>query len=163
MVALVNRHEDKAILLRDKFQFDCKVVQDYKELLHEEDIDLVSIYTPPQTHAEMASDLLRAGKHVLVEKPMAMSLEECDQMLAAAAQSGCILSVVGQNRFHEPNWNLKHILDSGLPGKIVHAQVDSYHWRGESYYDLWWRGTWEQEGAAARSTMAFTTWTCCCG
>ncbi|WP_026342350.1 Gfo/Idh/MocA family protein [Paenibacillus fonticola] len=146
VVALVNRHEDKAILLRDKFQFDCKVMQDYKELLHEEEIDLVSICTPPQMHAEIASDLLRAGKHVLVEKPMAMSLEECDQMLAAAAESGCILSVVGQNRFHEPNWNLKHILDSGLPGKIVHAQVNSYHWRGESYYDLWWRGTWEQEG-----------------
>ncbi|WP_339160057.1 Gfo/Idh/MocA family oxidoreductase [Paenibacillus sp. FSL W8-0186] len=146
VVALINRHEDKAILLRDKFQFDCKVMQDYKELLHEEDIDLVSICTPPQMHAEIASDLLSAGKHVLVEKPMAMSLEECDQMLAAAAESGCILSVVGQNRFHEPNWNLKHILDSGLPGKIVHAQVDSYHWRGESYYDLWWRGTWEQEG-----------------
>lgn len=146
MVALVNRHEDKAILLRDKFQFECKIIQDYKELLQDEDIDLVAICTPPQTHAEIASDLLRAGKHVFVEKPMAMSLEECDQMLAAAAESGCILSVVGQNRFYDPNWKLKHTLNSGLLGKIVHAQVDSYHWRGESYYDLWWRGTWEQEG-----------------
>ncbi|MNJ49353.1 Glucose--fructose oxidoreductase precursor [compost metagenome] len=77
---------------------------------------------------------------------MAMSLEECDQMLEAAAESGSILSVVGQNRFYDPNWKLKHTLDSGLLGKIVHAQVDSYWWRGENYYDLWWRGTWEREG-----------------
>ncbi|MBD0383631.1 Gfo/Idh/MocA family protein [Paenibacillus sedimenti] len=67
-------------------------------------------------------------------------------MLEVAAESNRILSVVGQNRFLDPMMKLKHTLDSGLLGKIVHAQVDSFWWRGHSYYDLWWRGTWEKEG-----------------
>lgn len=146
VVALVNHNIEKAIRLKEEFQLDCLIMQDYTELLHHQKIDLVSICTPPQLHAKMASDFLRAGKHVLVEKPMAMSLEECDQMLEAAAASGSVLSVVGQNRFLDPNWKLKHTLDSGLLGEIVHGQVDSYWWRGENYYDLWWRGTWESEG-----------------
>lgn len=146
VVALVNRNIEKAIQLRDEFQLDGLILEDYKELLHNQKIDLVSICTPPQLHAEIANDFLRAGKHVLVEKPMAMSLEECDQMLEAAAASGSILSVVGQNRFLDPHWKLKRTLDSGLLGRIVHAQVDSYWWRGDNYYDLWWRGTWESEG-----------------
>ncbi len=146
MVALVNHNIEKAIRFRDEFQLDCLIVQDYTELLDNEQVDLVSICTPPQLHARMASDFLRSGKHVIVEKPMAMSLEECDQMLEAAAESRTLLSVVGQNRFLDPHWKLKHTLDSGLLGKIVHAQVDSYWWRGENYYDLWWRGTWESEG-----------------
>ncbi|MCL6459513.1 MAG: Gfo/Idh/MocA family oxidoreductase [Gorillibacterium sp.] len=149
VMALIDSHEEKAIELKEKFQLDCLFMKDYHELLNNEEINLVSISTPPQFHAQIAIDFLRAGKHVLVEKPMALSLEECDQMLEAAAESGCILSVVGQNRFLDPVLRLKHTLDSGLLGKIVHAQVDSFWWRGHSYYDLWWRGTWEKEGGGS--------------
>jgi predicted dehydrogenase len=77
---------------------------------------------------------------------MATSLEECDAMIAAAEKSGKVFSVVAQNRFRDPISGLKKVLDSGLIGKVVHAQVDSFWWRGHSYYDLWWRGTWEKEG-----------------
>lgn len=146
VVALVNNHEERAIALRDRFQLDSRVVQDYRELLLDEEVDMISICTPPHSHAQIAVDCLRAGKHVLVEKPMAMSLEECDRMLEAADESGCILSVVGQNRFLDSHVRLKATLDSGLLGKIVHTQVDSLWWRGRSYYDVWWRGTWETEG-----------------
>jgi predicted dehydrogenase len=83
---------------------------------------------------------------VLVEKPMAASLEECDAMIAASEKSGKVFSVIAQNRFRDPVSGLKKVLDSRLIGKIVHAQVDSLWWRGHSYYDLWWRGTWEKEG-----------------
>lgn len=146
VVALVDSREERASQLKDKFQLDSKFMQDYHELLEDEEVDLVSICTPPHSHASIVIDCLRAGKHVLVEKPMAMSLEECDLMLEAAAESGCILSVVGQNRFLDPHMKLKATLDSGLAGKIVHTQVDSLWWRGHSYYDVWWRGTWEKEG-----------------
>lgn len=146
VVALVDRKTKNAELLKAKFGLDCKVVLDYKELLDDETIDLVSICTPPHTHAQMSCDFLRAGKHVFVEKPMALSLEECDQMLAAAEESGRILSVVGQNRFLDPVQKVKHAVDSGLMGKIVHAEVDSYWWRGHGYYEMWWRGTLEMEG-----------------
>lgn len=122
-----------------------KPVQDYKELLHG-DIDLVSVCTPPYTHAPITIDFLQAGKHVLVEKPMSSSLKECDEMNEAARQSGKILSVVAQNRFKTPMMKLKSVLESGLAGPIVHVQVDSFWWRGHCYYDLWWRGTWEKEG-----------------
>lgn len=145
VVALCDMYEEKAARCKADYQLDCRVVRDYQELL-ESDIDLVSICTPPYTHADIAIDFLRAGKHVLVEKPMASSLEECDRMLDAAMASKRILSVVGQNRFRDPIMKLKRMLDTGKIGKIVHAQVDSHWWRGHCYYDLWWRGTWEKEG-----------------
>ncbi|QAY66507.1 Gfo/Idh/MocA family protein [Paenibacillus protaetiae] len=128
------------------FGLNAEILDSHKLLLGRDDIDLVSICTPPFLHAEIASDLLRDGKHVLVEKPMAASLEECDRMIAAAEEGGAILSVVAQNRFREPIMNLKHVLDSGKIGRVVHAQVDSYWWRGHCYYDLWWRGLWSKEG-----------------
>ncbi|MBW4080287.1 Gfo/Idh/MocA family protein [Paenibacillus sp. S150] len=146
IAALINRHEAKAVQLRDRFELGCRIVQDYHELLESGEADLVSICTPPHSHAEIAADCLRAGMHVLVEKPMAMSLEECDRMLEAAESTGSLLSVVGQNRFLDSYMRLKHTLDSGLAGKIVHSQTDAFWWRGGSYYDVWWRGTWEQEG-----------------
>jgi predicted dehydrogenase len=109
-------------------------------------LDLVSICTPPFRHAETAVACLRAGINVLVEKPMAASLEECDAMLAAEKESGKVLASVAQNRFRDPIASLKEALDSGLAGRVLHAQVDSFWWRGFHYYDLWWRGRWETEG-----------------
>jgi predicted dehydrogenase len=108
--------------------------------------DLVSVCTPPFCHAEIAIKCLRAGLHVLVEKPMAASLEECDNMLAAEKENGRTLAAVAQNRFRDSIASLKNVLDSGLAGRILHAQVDSFWWRGCHYYDLWWRGKWETEG-----------------
>lgn len=146
IVAVCDIFEEKAERrIADFGLTDAKAYKDYKELL-ELDIDLVSVCTPPYTHAPMAIDFLRADKHVLVEKPMASSLQECDAMIAAARETGNILSVVAQNRFRTPMMKLKSVLDSGMMGDIVHAQVDSFWWRGHCYYDLWWRGTWEKEG-----------------
>ncbi|WP_372663492.1 Gfo/Idh/MocA family protein [Cohnella sp.] len=146
IVAISDIYADKAQHRIDQFQLtDAIAFQDYKDLLSL-DIDLVSVCTPPYTHASIAVDFLKAGKHVMVEKPMASSLQECDEMNEAARNSGKILSVIAQNRFRTPMMKLKSVLDSGLMGPIVHAQVDSYWWRGHCYYDLWWRGTWDKEG-----------------
>jgi UDP-N-acetyl-2-amino-2-deoxyglucuronate dehydrogenase len=109
-------------------------------------LDLASVCTPPSTHAQIAARLLDAGVNTLLEKPMALSLAECDAILAAADRGGAVLSVVAQNRFTNPMMRLKQVLDSGLAGRVLHAQVDSHWWRGLSYYDLWWRGTWQSEG-----------------
>jgi UDP-N-acetyl-2-amino-2-deoxyglucuronate dehydrogenase len=109
-------------------------------------IDLASVCTPPSSHAEIAARTLDAGVNTLLEKPMAPSLAECDAILAAADRGGAVLSVVAQNRFTNPMMRLKQVLDSGLAGRVLHAQVDSHWWRGPSYYDLWWRGTWASEG-----------------
>jgi predicted dehydrogenase len=146
IVALADIYLEKAEKLKIKHGLDCAILDDYRELAATGAADLVSICTPPYTHAQIAIDCMRGGMHVIVEKPMASSLEECDRMLEAAEESNRILSVIGQNRFRDPVMKLKRLADTGMIGKIVHAQVDSFWWRGHSYYDLWWRGTWEKEG-----------------
>jgi UDP-N-acetyl-2-amino-2-deoxyglucuronate dehydrogenase len=145
IVAISDIYEDKAASQIQKFGLSAKSVKDYEQLINE-DIDLVSICTPPHTHAALAVQFLEANKHVLVEKPMASSLEECDLMNEAARRSGKVLSIVAQNRFRTPMMKLKSVVDSGLMGEVLHVQVDSFWWRGHCYYDLWWRGTWEKEG-----------------
>jgi predicted dehydrogenase len=67
-------------------------------------------------------------------------------MIEAAKKSGKVFSPIAQNRFKDPIMNLKKTLDTAKAGKVVHAQIDSFWWRGHCYYDLWWRGTWEKEG-----------------
>ncbi|MFD1673940.1 Gfo/Idh/MocA family protein [Alicyclobacillus fodiniaquatilis] len=144
--AISDIYVDKATKHIEGYKLDAEAYSDYKELLNDPSIDLVSICTPPSTHAKIAIDFLASGKNVLVEKPMAASLEECDAMIEAAKKSGKLLSIVAQNRFQSSWMKLKKILDEGVAGKVLHTQVDSFWWRGHSYYDLWWRGTWESEG-----------------
>jgi UDP-N-acetyl-2-amino-2-deoxyglucuronate dehydrogenase len=120
--------------------------ESHRAILEREDVDLVTVCTPPFTHAGIAGDFLGAGKHVIVEKPMAASIEECDRLAGLAAENRRVFSPIAQNRFRTPIMRLKKVLDSGLIGKVLHAQVDSFWWRGHGYYDLWWRGTWEKEG-----------------
>ncbi|MDM5327453.1 Gfo/Idh/MocA family oxidoreductase [Neobacillus sp. CF12] len=146
IVAICDIYPEKAEKMAVDFNLDVEVYSDYNQLLNLSQIDLLSVCTPPYTHAEIAIASLDAGKHVLVEKPMASSLEECDAMNLAQKRSGKILSVVSQNRFTTPMMKLKAVLDTKLMGPIVHTQVDSFWWRGHCYYDLWWRGTWEKEG-----------------
>ncbi|WEF30350.1 Gfo/Idh/MocA family oxidoreductase [Klebsiella aerogenes] len=148
IVALVDIFPEKAQEKKERYGLtDARVYKSHKEMLADSsDIDVVDVCTPPYVHAEITIDALDNGLHVLCEKPMAASLEECDAMIAAQKRSGKILSIIAQNRFTDAFWRLKKAVDSELIGKVCHAQVDSFWWRGHSYYDLWWRGTWEKEG-----------------
>lgn len=140
------RPEKAQALAREKGLADVAVHSDYREAVERSDVDLVCICLPPSLHGRTAVAALHAGKHILLEKPMASSLAECDTILAAGEQAGRRVSVVSQNRFQTSMMRLKDVLDSGLAGRILHGSVNSYWWRGQSYYDLWWRGTWENEG-----------------
>ena len=146
ITALADIYADKAAELAGRYDLEAAVFDSHERLLAESECDLVVVCTPPFAHAQAAVDALRAGRHVLVEKPMATSLAECDRMLAAAEASGKLLSVVAQNRFKTPMMKLKAVLESGLLGRLIHGEVNSFWWRGSNYYDLWWRGTWEKEG-----------------
>ena len=75
-------------------------------------------------------------------------------MIAAAKENQRLLSVVAQKRFKTPWMKLKQVVASGKIGKIIHAQIDSFWWRGGNYYDLWWRGTWEKEGGGCTMNHA---------
>jgi predicted dehydrogenase len=141
IVAIADIYKAKAIEKIERFGLNAVEFEDYQKLLNEMDVDLAVILTPPFAHAEATITALDAGINVLIEKPMATSLEECDAMISAAEKNGKLLSVVAQNRYKSPMMKLKAILDSGLAGEIQHAQVNSFWWRGQKYYDLWWRGT----------------------
>jgi len=136
----------KAAAAAKQYGLDAVCSERFEDAAGDAAVDLVDICTPPFEHARAAAACLEAGKHVIVEKPMAASLEECDTVIAAAKKSGKVFSPIAQNRFRAPIANLKKTLDSLAAGKVVHAQVDSFWWRGHSYYDLWWRGTWRKEG-----------------
>ncbi len=146
IVALCDIYPDKAKEKAKQYSLQAEVVDSHEKLLGRNDIDLISICTPPYCHAQIAIDFLKDGKNVIVEKPMAASLEECDRMIAASEASGKILAVIAQNRFKDPVMRLKQVVDSGKIGRVLHTQVDSFWWRGHCYYDLWWRGLWEKEG-----------------
>jgi UDP-N-acetyl-2-amino-2-deoxyglucuronate dehydrogenase len=154
VVAAVDLYPDKAAEKLRKHGLDGAVYKDCEQLLSKESFDVASVCLPPFEHAKASEMLLAAGKHVLVEKPMATCLEECDNMIRAAEASGKLLSVVAQNRFKTPMWKIKQVLDAGLVGRVLHAQIDSFWWRGDNYYDLWWRGTWAMEGGGCTMNHA---------
>lgn len=147
IVALCDIYPEKAESMKQKYNLDCKVFDDYQDMLASGiEINLVHICTPPYVHCEIAVDSMNAGCNVIVEKPMATCLAECDKMLEAEKKNHVTMACVAQNRFRNNVYKLKKILDSGIAGKICFAQVNSAWWRGHCYYDLWWRGTWEKEG-----------------
>ncbi len=148
IVALCDIYPEKAEAIKEKYNLtDAQVFSSHKDMLASGlKIDLVHVSTPPYVHASISIDAMDAGCNVLVEKPMAASVEECDRMLEAEARNGVVLGVIAQNRFRNGVYKLKKIIDSGLAGKMRFAQVNSAWWRAHCYYDLWWRGTWEKEG-----------------
>lgn len=146
IVAMCDIFPEKAVEKASRYDIKCEIFDDHKKLLEQSDADIIDICTPPFCHAEIAINSLNAGRNALVEKPMAASLEECDQMLEAARASGKTLACIAQNRFRTPIARLKAVLDSGMAGPVRHAQIDSLWWRGHCYYDLWWRGLWSKEG-----------------
>lgn len=143
--ALVDIVPGKAQKVKEQYGLTCEVYENHLDILDKE-IDLVDVCTPPFVHAQISMNALNSGKHVVCEKPMAASLEECDAMIRARDDSGKKLSIIAQNRFRPHIRDLKALLDSGIAGKVRHAQIDSLWYRSRSYYDLWWRGTWEKEG-----------------
>ncbi len=144
--ALADLYPEKAEKLAVNHGLKAVICKDFREALLRDDIDLVSVCLPPSVHAEAVIAALEARRHVIVEKPMASSLEECDAMIQAAEKNGRVLSVIAQNRYKVPVMKVKKILETGAAGRVLHATANSSWWRGQSYYDLWWRGTWKAEG-----------------
>lgn len=145
--AIIDIYQEKAEdIIRTKRLEYAKAYKSIEDALQAEKIDLVSICLPPAMHAEAAVQALNEGCHVLVEKPMGNSLEECDMMLAAAEKNKRLLSVVCQNRFKTPMQRVRRMIKDETAGRVKHVMINSLWWRGEHYHDLWWRGTWEKEG-----------------
>lgn len=122
---------------------------DFATMLAETDADIVNIATPHALHADMAIEAMQAGKDVLVEKPMALSVTDCERMNAAAKSTGRRLWVVKQNRHNIPVRLAKDAIDRGRLGKIFMIKCDVLWNRYQGYYDdSPWRGKIDQEGGA---------------
>ncbi len=118
-----------------------------RELLNWGNFDVVSICTPSGLHCENALEFLRAGKHVVVEKPMALSLQDAELMIKVAAQNDRKLFVVKQNRYNPPVMALRKALQQERFGKLTLGTVRVRWSRNQSYYDRdSWRGTWAFDG-----------------
>ncbi len=120
---------------------------DLGDLLRESGAEAVILGTPHPLHAEAAIRAAEAGVHVLVEKPLAANLKDCDAMLAAADRAGVKLGVVSQRRFYEPVQRIRAAIDAGKIGRPALGTFLMLSWRDEAYYRSDpWRGRWDTEG-----------------
>ncbi len=115
--------------------YSCKSYTDIGELLNNEPaVNIVSVCTPNSLHSSHTILSLESGRHVLCEKPMAVSVDECRRMIEAAGSSGKNLFIVKQNRFNPPVAALKEAIDSGKLGKILSVELNCFWNRNNDYY-----------------------------
>lgn len=120
---------------------------DYRRLLAETDAQIVAIATDSGMHAELSLAAIAAGKHVLIEKPIALSMADARKICKAAKESHVTVGVCLQNRFNLAVMQLRQALENGRFGKLSHGAVTVRWHRSEAYYDqAAWRGTWAQDG-----------------
>ena len=140
-VAACDTHPNRAA------SFGVRAFSNVATMLRDGGVEAVLIGTPHPLHAEAAVLAAEAGVHVLVEKPMAATLADCDAMLAAARKSGSTLGVISQRRFFEPVRRMKAAIDAGKIGRPALGVCLMYSWREPSYYASDpWRGKWDTEG-----------------
>jgi predicted dehydrogenase len=118
-------------------------------------VEAVVVATPHPAHAAVSVPALRAGAHVIVEKPLASSLEDCDAMIAAARESGRTLAMISQRRLYEPVQRIRRAIDAGKLGRPILGTAVLLGWRGEEYYRSDpWRGSWDGEGGGVLVNQA---------
>ena len=147
LVACSNRGRAKGEEFAAKY--GCGFVPGVRDLCARPDIDYVDVCTFPDSHVQVCRWAAENGKHVLLQKPMALTLEECRTMIALCREAGVGLGVVSQHRFDECAVFLKTALEAGRLGRLL--QLDGYvKWhRPQAYYDRPGKGTWAVEGGGA--------------
>ena len=145
LAAVCDVVENKAHKLGSKFSIP--YYTDMHQMMQNEQIDVVSVLTESGNHAKHVVEMAKYGKHIVVEKPMALRLRDADEMISACVAAGIKLFVVKQNRFNVPVVKLKEALSQGRFGKIFLGTVRVRWCRPQEYYDQDpWRGTWALDG-----------------
>ncbi|MCX6255456.1 MAG: Gfo/Idh/MocA family oxidoreductase [Bacteroidia bacterium] len=120
---------------------------DISRMVTENNVDLVIVCTPHPFHKQPAVEAAKAGANVLVEKPLASSLQDCEDIIRTCQENHVRSGVISQRRWYEPVKRVKDAIEQGKIGKPVLATVTLLGWRDKAYYDSdAWRGTWEMEG-----------------
>lgn len=128
---------------------DTKKYVDYKEMLQAEKLDLVAICTESGKHGYIALDCIESGINLIIEKPIALSLEEADLIIKKANEKNVKVSACHQNRFNKSVQKIREAVEEKRFGKLMYGTAHIRWNRGEDYYkQAPWRGTWEQDGGA---------------
>jgi predicted dehydrogenase len=145
LVAVCDVVEDKAEQLANTY--GAKAYISYTDMLaNEPSIDVIAICSPNGLHAQHAIDGLKAGFHVLCEKPMGLSVKECGEMIQAAERANKRLFAIKQNRYNPPVAAVKGIIDAGKLGKVTSIQLSCFWNRNTDYYANSWKGTKDLDG-----------------
>jgi predicted dehydrogenase len=136
-------------------EFSCQAYDTLPELLADPAIHAVSICTPSGAHLEPGVAAARAGKHVIVEKPLEITLRRCDRLIRECELHGVQLATIFPSRFHRASQDLKQAVDSGRFGQLTLGEAYVKWFRTQAYYDSGaWRGTWELDGGGALMNQA---------
>jgi len=132
-----------------------KAYHDLEAMLADGAVDVVTVGTPSGAHMEPAVAAARAGKHVIVEKPLEITLARCDQIIDACREAGVVLSTIFPSRFHDSSTQMKRAVDQGRFGRLTVGDAYVKWYRTQEYYDSGqWRGTWELDGGGALMNQA---------
>jgi predicted dehydrogenase len=130
-------------------QHGCAAEAGLDQLLGRGDVDVVTVCVPSGQHAAVGVRAARAGKHLVIEKPIDVSLEAADRLIAAAERARVAVTVISQHRFDPGLIELRRLIDRGALGRLLLGQASTKWWRGQDYYDSAdWRGTWAMDGGA---------------
>lgn len=136
-------------------EIGCQAYHDLEAMLADPQVTVVVIGTPSGAHLEPALAAARAGKHVIVEKPLEITLARCDAIIAACREHGVKLSAIFPSRFHDSSLALRRAVDAGRFGRLTLGDAYVKWYRTQQYYDSGaWRGTWELDGGGALMNQA---------
>lgn len=156
LVACYNRTADKANLFAD--EVGCTAYSDLKKMLADPAVDAVSVATPSGAHMEPAIAAAKAGKHVIVEKPLEITLQRCDRIINECDKQGVKLATIFPSRFHDSSVKMKRAVDEGRFGRLTLGDAYVKWFRTQEYYDSGaWRGTWKLDGGGALMNQAIHT------
>lgn len=151
--AVLGRNAEKTQKFAD--QYGVKAFTDLDLFLKESGVEAVCICTPHPAHRNPSIAAAEAGVHLLIEKPLASSLEDCDAILDAVEKAGVKLGMLCQRRFYEPCARIHEAIEAGKIGSPILGTVTVLGWRDQDYYDSDpWRGTWKDEGGGVLVNQA---------
>ncbi|MEX1223554.1 MAG: Gfo/Idh/MocA family oxidoreductase [Pirellulales bacterium] len=133
----------------------CQAYHTLDAMLADEQVDVVVVGTPSGAHMEPSVAAAKAGKHVIVEKPLEITLKRCDKIIEACAKNNVKLGAIFPSRFHDSCREMKKAIDAGRFGKLTIGDAYVKWYRSQAYYDSGaWRGTWELDGGGALMNQA---------
>lgn len=137
---------------------DCKPFDDYVAFINSPDIDVITICTPSGYHLEPISNAAKAGKHIICEKPLEVTADQADEMIAVCEENHVMLAGIFPRRFNASSKLLKTAIEQGRFGKIAMADAYIKWWRTQEYYESGaWRGTWKLDGGGALMNQSIHT------